>query len=66
MKRNGKPLPILRDGHPRRMADGRNAWRKMSMEQRVEFLEFIAADECVEHFLFTLKHTESQRELESK
>jgi len=44
MKRNGKELPVLRDGHPRRLADGRNAWRKMNDEQRRTFAEFIAQD----------------------
>lgn len=38
MERNGKTLKTLADGHPRRLADGRNAWRKMTPEQRVEFL----------------------------
>ena len=41
MKRQGKTLKVLRDGHPRRLADGRNAWRKMSDEQRGEFLAWI-------------------------
>ena len=39
--RSGKPLAVLRDGHPRRMSDARNAWRKMSDEQRAEFIAFI-------------------------
>ena len=41
-KRSGKTLAVLPDGHPRRLADGRNAWRKMTMEQRHEFMKFIA------------------------
>ena len=41
MKRNGKTLPALPDGHPRRLADGRNAWRKMNKAQRLEFMDFI-------------------------
>lgn len=41
MKRNGKPLKVLRDGHPRRMSDARNAWRKMSDAQRRQFLAWI-------------------------
>jgi len=41
MTRKGKTLQVLRDGHPRRMSDGRNAWRKMSDEQRVLFLAWI-------------------------
>lgn len=44
MTRNGKTLTTLQDGHPRRMSDGRNAWRKMSAEQRLAFVEFIAPD----------------------
>jgi len=39
--RNGKPLKTLPDGAPRRMADGKNAWRKMTDEQRFEFLRWI-------------------------
>ena len=38
MKRSGKKLTVLRDGHPRRMADARNAWRKMSDDQRLDFI----------------------------
>lgn len=40
MEREGKKLKVLADGDPRRLADGRNAWRKMTHEQRVEFLMF--------------------------
>ena len=36
--RNGKPLQVLQDGHPRRMSDGRNAFRKMDGAQRAVFL----------------------------
>ena len=36
--RNGKALKVLQDGHPRRLADGRNAWKKMNQEQREAFL----------------------------
>ena len=43
LQRNGKPLTDLGDGHPRRLSDGRNAWRKMSPEQRKEFLLWINA-----------------------
>ena len=35
--RNGKPTKVIPDGHPRRLADGRNAFRKMNAEQREEF-----------------------------
>ena len=44
MTRNGKTLKTLPDGAPRRLSDGRNAWRKMSAEQRRTFLAFIAPD----------------------
>ena len=67
MKRNGKDLPVLRDGHPRRMADGRNAWRKMNEEQRLAFLQFISSD--VERMGFELNRPKliaAQRELENK
>ena len=36
--RNGTACAVLQDGHPRRMADGRNAYRKMGREQREAFL----------------------------
>ena len=41
MKRNGKKLATLEDGDPRRMSDGKNAWRKMNDEQRATFLDWI-------------------------
>ena len=41
MKRNGKTLKALPDGAPRRLSDGRNAWRKMSDAQRAEFIAWI-------------------------
>ncbi len=41
MTRKGKTLKALRDGHPRRMSDGRNAWRKMSPEQRRVFVDWM-------------------------
>ena len=41
MKRQGVALRVLRDGDPRRLSDGRNAWRKMNDEQRIAFLKFI-------------------------
>ncbi len=40
-ERKGKKLAVLADGHPRRLADGRNAWRKMNNEQRAEFVRFM-------------------------
>ena len=42
-ERKGKKLAVLADGHPRRLADGRNAWRKMNDEQRTEFLGWVAS-----------------------
>jgi len=42
--RAGKPLANLPRGDKRRMADGRNAWRKMTPEQRREFLAWIEAE----------------------
>lgn len=47
LKRNGKKLKVLPDGHPRRMSDGKNAWRKMDDEQRREFLHWIFEDNPV-------------------
>ena len=40
-ERNGKPLTVLADGHPRRMADGKNAFRKMSRAQRAEYAAWL-------------------------
>jgi hypothetical protein len=45
MTRKGKPCKVLQDGHPRRMSDARNAWRKMNDTQREEFLAWIAKEE---------------------
>jgi len=42
LTRQGKKLQKLPDGAPRRLADGRNAWRMMSKAQRVEFVKFMA------------------------
>ena len=44
MKRQGKTLAVLEDGHPRRLSDFRNAWRKMTPAQRREALEWIEAE----------------------
>jgi len=41
MKRNGKDTRVLADGHPRRMADGKNAWRKQNAAQREEFVAWM-------------------------
>lgn len=48
VKRNGKPLTVLADGHPRRLADGRNAARKMNTEQRATFLRWFVTEEATE------------------
>lgn len=42
MTRKGKPCKALPDGAPRRMSDGKNAFRKMSPEQRRQFLCWIS------------------------
>ena len=47
LKRNGKKLKVLPDGDPRRMRDGKSAWRKMDEEQRREFLDWIFEDNPV-------------------
>ena len=44
MQRNGKSTQVLPDGHPRRMADGKNAFRKMSAGQRDEFVGWMLAN----------------------
>jgi len=41
MKRKGTVLKDLGDGHPRRMADAKNAFRKMDFEQRMRFLAWM-------------------------
>jgi len=43
--RNGKPLKTVPDGSPRRMSDGKNAYRKMSPEQRFEFIKFMVEED---------------------
>ncbi len=42
--RNGKACKVLPDGNPRRMSDGRNAVRKMTAEQRAEFIDWLRAE----------------------
>jgi len=39
--RNGQPLTVLAKGDKRRLADGRNAWRKMTPQQRREFVDWM-------------------------
>lgn len=41
MERNGKTLKTLAKGDRRRMSDGKNAWRKMTEEQRRDFAAWI-------------------------
>ena len=48
MNRKGKPLTVLPTGHPRRMADGKNAWRKMNPTQREEFVLWLAGEGLAE------------------
>jgi len=48
MERNGKTLKVLQDGHPRRAADARNAWKKMSAEQRRVFLSEIDVEQLLD------------------
>ena len=43
--RNGQALKVLQDGHPRRLADGRNAWKKMDQAQRETFLRDVVLTE---------------------
>ena len=56
MKRDGNTLRDLGAGAARRLPDGRNAFRKMSAEQRATFLAWIIAeypadfDDAVEAF----------------
>ena len=45
MTRGGKPLTVLSKGDRRRLADGRNAWRKMTPGQRREFLDWMAEED---------------------
>ena len=47
MTRNSKKLTVLPDGAPRRLSDGRNAFRKMSPDQQAIFLSWIVV-ECDE------------------
>ena len=39
--RKGKTCKVLPDGAPRRMSDGKNAYRKMNSEQRETFKRWI-------------------------
>ena len=48
MTRKGKACKVLPDGAPRRMSDGKNAYRKMNADQRAVFLAWISAQEGTE------------------
>jgi hypothetical protein len=41
MKREGKTLAVVPDGHPRRLSDAKTSWRKMTWVQREEILRWI-------------------------
>lgn len=43
MKRSGKQLAKVPEGDKRRLSDGRNAWRKMTPEQRRVFVDWMAS-----------------------
>ena len=58
--RNGTACAVLQDGHPRRMADGRNAYRKMGREQREAFLAW-AHDEDPETWRRTVEQVHDSR-----
>ncbi len=42
--RNGTPCKVLSKGDKRRMADGKNALRKMTLEQRAEFVAWMRVE----------------------
>jgi hypothetical protein len=42
--RNGQPLTKLPKGDRRRLSDFRNAWRKMTPQQRREALDWLEAE----------------------
>lgn len=44
MKREGKTLKTLAPGDKRRLADARNAWRKMTPAQRRAFVDFVLGE----------------------
>jgi len=44
MTRKGVELKTLSKGDRRRLSDGRNAWRKMTPEQRAEFVAWMASE----------------------
>jgi hypothetical protein len=44
MTRLGKAISVLPKGDRRRMSDGKNAWRKMTPEQRRVFLDWMAEE----------------------
>ncbi len=46
--RNGKACQVLSKGDKRRMSDGRNAVRKMTAEQRAEFVAWMRSEGYLE------------------
>ena len=59
LKRSTQPggtCKVLAKGDKRRLADGRNAWRKMDASQREEFLGFLLENglKDVVHFQSTI------------
>ncbi len=46
--RNGTPCKVLSKGDKRRMSDGRNAVRKMTPEQRAEFIAWLRSEGYLE------------------
>ncbi len=42
--RNGTPCKVLSKGDKRRMADGKNALRKMTPQQRAEFIGWMRVE----------------------
>lgn len=52
MQRNGKALKTVSGGSPRRIADGKNAFRKMSPDQRAEYLKWLKSEFGVELLTF--------------
>jgi hypothetical protein len=46
--RKTNPVPI---GDRRRMSDGKNAWRKMTQEQKEEFLRWISDEDQLKYWL---------------
>lgn len=65
MERNGKQLSIIPDGHPRRMADGKNAVRKMTSQQHVQFIEWMREELSPETFRLYVVAAEQKAMIEA-